>query len=152
MSAWERVLKLWAKSYREGLDERVQDLIGMAHADLWYGPYTADVYAEEDPDRKTVWPGFSTACDEIARALSDMPSTLWVDVGCEECFESEPCSSEECPSCEGQGIYWDSGESFTCDVCQGAKVVEAFLEDWVEIYRRSILRAVVGKNLAEYVS
>lgn len=142
MSAWERVLKLWAKSYRESLDTRVQDLIAMAHCDLWYGPHTAETFQEEDPTRETIYPGFSAAVGEIARAL---PSTLWIDTGTEDCLESEPSLVETCYECAAEEGCED------CNVCGGRGELDAYLEDIVEVGRKDIVRAVVGKELAEYV-
>jgi hypothetical protein len=57
------------------LDERTQDLIRLATADLMHGP---SFYHDEDED----YPGFSAAVDLISQAIE--VTDLYIDTSCDE--------------------------------------------------------------------
>lgn len=122
MSAIDRQIPIWAKEYRlKNLNERTNDLINMASFDLLFGPFTEKDFSEEDPDRKTIWPGFDAACNEIKVALKDMPKKIWMD-NWNVCYNKEPNFADE-----------------------------AEYELFTTYEKDDLLRGVVGKDLYEYV-
>ena len=137
MKALDRTLAAWAKEYRAQLDPSIVKLIEGAKQDLHFGP----AYGEESD-----FPGFETACLAIKSALEDVPSTLYVDTDAEVWQESEP-SAYECPECVGNGVPTDDD----CPGCAGSGKVEPYLEETYQVERRDLVRALVGKELAEYV-
>lgn len=145
--AYERTLRAWAAEWRAanlGEDRYTRELIANANYDLWYGPHDYEN-----------WPGFETACREIKRALKSVPSTLYVDTDAECWTETEPPQYEQCPDCEGgwaTGIPESDGEA--CETCDGTGEIESATPSdggWWEVSRRDLVRAIVGKELAEYV-
>ena len=139
MKALDRTLAAWAKEFREGLDPSIVKLIEGAKQDLHFGP----AYGEESD-----FPGFETACLAIKRALEDVPSTLYVDTGAGCWSQSEP-EPEECLECNGAGTYDD--DETPCLDCNGSGKVPPYTEETYQVERRDLVRALVGKELAEYV-
>ncbi len=124
----------WLADFRaHKLDEETRDLIAMANWDLNFGPCHAIDYSEEDPTRKTVWPGFEAATDKIRENLRELiPGQLWVaDYG--DFSESEP--------------DWSMKDEASTD---DEPVYELNQEDWGTYDRRDLVQLVVGKELASY--
>lgn len=130
-----KLVRAWAAPR---LGETFQDLANMAHADLWYGPYQASDYAEECPDRKTVWTGFQRATHELASMLDTLPSKIWVDIDCEWVSEEEPL----CATCDGTGE--------TCESCGGTgQDIGIELGTTYLLDHSDIKRYLLGKELAQ---
>lgn len=144
---WKQPLKVWADDYRKTmLNQHVQDLIRMANYDLHFGPcngFGPCSDCGEPGETQTEWLGFEKATVEIAAALDDAPRTLWVDTVCDIVSDVRPAETDPCYQCEGLDK--------DCELCQGHGEINACFEDIVEIDRREILAAIVGKDLAEYV-
>lgn len=107
---------------RKDMPEDIKRLVAYARADLNFGPEHNGL----DPDEP--FPGFETATTKLAAWLRDnMPSELWVDVGCDDIATSAP---------EGEEIdgEWQ----------------EPFLEETFHFERVDILRAAFGE-LEEYL-
>lgn len=118
--------KILAKYLEDKLPERVRRLITCANFDLYFGPY--GVY---EPDNDGfVYPGFVTASKEISEAISDLPSEVWVDVDCEQIYESEPQGYED----DETGEY-----------------IEPYLENTWYFNHGAIKRALLGKELASTI-
>ena len=72
------------------LDERTQELIRLATADLYHGPY-----ANEDED----YPGFVAACHMIRDAFE--PTDLYIDMQVDEVIgDTEPTFLDDEPDAE----------------------------------------------------
>ena len=132
MKALDRTLQAWAKEYRAQLDPSIVKLIEGAKQDLHFGP----AYGEESD-----FPGFETATLAIRDALTEMPWRLFVDTGA-ECWSDREPTAEKC-ECDGEGD--------DCETCGGNGWIEPFTEETYEIDRAQLVRALVGKELAEYV-
>jgi len=128
-------LKDWTKETKETLDAEVKKLISQANFDLYYGPSGGGL-DDEDEDGTPAYPGFETACREIRRALSDLPSTVYVD-------EDSGCWTTTEPSC------WTCGG---CEECDGEDLCVLEPGPYVVYERKDLIRAIVGRELAEYVS
>jgi hypothetical protein len=133
--AFDRTLKAWAAEFLGTLSDETRNLIMSANRDLWEGPHAEDGY-----------PGFVRATLAIREALEDVPSTLWIDVGAEYWSTSEP-KAEPCETCSGNG--YDSDDQTCPDCTEGW--VEPFTEETYRVERRDLVRALVGKELAEYL-
>jgi hypothetical protein len=105
-------LQPWAKATKEALPAEIKQMIADANLDLYYG---SSGTSEE-------YPGFTTACKKIKEALSDIPSTLWVDTQCDNWTDTEPNFFEEYA-----------------------------YDDFVVFDRSDLITALVGKELAPYV-
>jgi hypothetical protein len=114
MKALQRTLEAWAKEYRATLEPNVKRLVDQANFDLYNGP------SGNDDD----FPGFTTATRTIADALDDLPSVLYVDLGCEGWQDVEPT--------------WDHDAG-------------VFEEDYCRVERHDLIGALVGRELAEYL-
>lgn len=139
--AYERTLAAWATEFRTGLPEEIRRLIAQAKMDLHFG------CSEDD------FPGFETACQKIIPALSELPSTLYLDTDSETWSTERPESSYECEDCDGEGMVCEPGTDLedTCETCDGEGRVEYDNENWYEVDKKALRTAVVGKELAEYV-
>jgi hypothetical protein len=63
------------------IPKQIHAMAMLATRDLYFGPNVQD----ED------YPGFATAIKHVKTwAQNNIPSTLWVDMDCEQCLESEP--------------------------------------------------------------
>lgn len=145
MKALDRTLQAWAKEYRAQLDPSIDNLIVLAYYDLWHG---MDGLGDDELEQ---YPGFITATKRIATALEDVPGTLYVDTDAECWSETEP-GPDECGECCGQGeINQPDDETEECPYCNGSGKVAPFLEETYEVDRAQLVRALVGKELAEYV-
>jgi hypothetical protein len=140
-AALDRTLAAWAKEYRaEHVPADVQKLINLATYDLWHGPVgdgavgdpALDEYGQEN--EWAGYPGFVSATEKIGEVFDDVPSTLYVDTGAECWSEREP-GPDECGECCGRG-----------EIC-----TEPYLDDTYEVGRAQLVRAIVGKELAEYL-
>lgn len=134
-----RAVAEWAKETRAKLDERLRKLIGQANFDLYYGPSGGGLDDTEEDGETSPYPGFDTACRTIRTMLEDeIPSHIFVDE--QDCWwETEPVA-DECYGCEGAG----------CKDCDGSGSVEP--EPYAKVDRRALIQAIVGKELAGYVS
>ena len=156
-------LETWAKEWREtNVTPDVQRLINLASYDLYYGPACASDVADPPTDEfgnENEWSGFSfeRACIAIKNALEDLPSVLYVEDGGDCWSESEP-ESEECENCDGTGKtavshcdHCGADTSTVCDTCDGEGRLDPGLEFFTKYERRELKRAIVGRELAEYV-
>lgn len=119
MKALQRTLEAWVKEYRAGLEPSTLRLIAQANYDLHYGP-TGGGLDDEDSE----YPGFTKATRAIRSALDDLPSALYVDLGCEGWQDVEPT--------------WDHDAG-------------VFEEDYCRVERHDLVKALIGKELAAYV-
>lgn len=131
-SAYERVLENWANDYRkEHFTPEVAKALRLANYDLHFGPPCQS-------DCENEWSGFSfeKACKLIKEALEDVPHKLYIDIMCENYSDSEP-QYEDCRyllhSCNGEGIF------------------EPDYENIYEVERLQLIKAIVGKELSNYV-
>ena len=115
----ETVSKLIRTHYP--LDKDIQRLISLCTFDLYFGPL-----GDTDDDGQP-WPGFCASLDLIKQGLPDI-SDLWIDVQCDEVYETEPEGHEE------------DGEWY-----------EPFWEDWYSVDMQEVLNILVGKELAKYL-
>jgi hypothetical protein len=89
----------------------------------------------------------------ITRALYDLPSDLYVNSQCEDCYsESEP-EAETCETCNGSG-HIECGpkgdtEEYECDYCNGRGGFDP--PEYWHFDRSDLKVAIVGKELASYV-
>jgi hypothetical protein len=128
---FDSAIKAWASETKAALPAEVRTLISQANFDLYYGPSGGGL-----DDEDSTYPGFTTACRRIREALSDaVPSTLYVDE--DDCYSTTEPSAESCGGCEDC-----SGE----DLC----VVEPTA--YASVDRAVLVRALVGRELAGYVS
>ena len=120
-----KALAEWANTWRgEHLTPAVEKLITQATFDLLYGPNTVDDTTDETSDWYG-WPGFTSACAEITRALADMPRTLYIDTQAGFATDVKPTFDDpEFPEDE---------------------------QDWLELDAPAIRKALVGSYLEEYV-
>ena len=106
---------------------RISELRSMALWSLYYGPFSAEHFAEENPERETEWPGYLSACEELANWASENISDFWVGDGC--IVDKEPES-------------WEDEDGDTVEVCP---------EDWCHFDERRVLqivfRELVGNGL-----
>ena len=110
----DRLLEAWAEEWKSAnLDEATRTLIAQANHDLYCGPLPME--------NETDYPGFTSACKRIRKALDDAPSTLWIDVESEIACDTEP--------------DW----------------TEHFEEDHYKATRRDVLQALVGRELVAYL-
>lgn len=160
MKAYERTLEAWAAEFKAALAPETVKLIAQANYDLYNGPVCDGAIgdpAEDDEEEWQHYPGFIAATRKIRDALDDVPSRLSLDTDaeCRSTFEPGP---EECPECNGDGEIRslfqseDAPETETCSHCDGHGVVEPFTEGIYETERRDLVRALVGRELVEYVS
>lgn len=71
----------------------IAELARLAWWDLWYGPHSAEAYAEEGA--KFEWPGYSQAIDQIRQWCRENLCDVWVDTDSDCVIESEPDFEEE---------------------------------------------------------
>ncbi len=117
------------------LTERTKRLISLASWDIYSGPLQGcdQCGADNNFDCTCVvkWPGFEKATDELSQWVSEnVPHVLYFDADCDYISETLP-EGEEDP---------ETGE-----------YVEPFLEETYEVSRKEILRAIFGRELAQYV-
>lgn len=118
---YKHAQELVSAHVRANMPEEIKRLAAYARADLNFGPAHAGL---DEEDR----PGFETATTQVAEWLRDnMPSEVWVDVGCDYVATSAP---------EGEEVDGEWQEPFT--------------EETYHFERADILRAAFGE-LAEYV-
>lgn len=84
--------------------------------------------------------------DDSRARLNEVPSRIFIEEWSESWSTCEP-RPYECEQCEGSGADADGDE---CDTCNGQGSSEA--DPYVEIDRSALLRAIVGNELAGYVS
>jgi hypothetical protein len=134
----ERAMAKWAKKERAKLSHRIRQLIMLAIWDLYYGPIGSNEDARnlQDETKGPVenWPGYSKACDEIRKALDDLPSELWIDLQCEEAFTDKP-EGEYLENPDYDPEDEDSEEKEWC---------EPNWEDFYMVELREIKAAIVG--------
>jgi len=148
VSRYGRTIEVWAKEWRkEHLTSEIERLIQQANWDLHFGP-PADVDSD-DYD----FPGFEKACEQIKDAVSDLPRDLFIDTDSESWFDGEPSSTEECCECQGAGEVPDGDEEFydKCVMCNGAGYTDAWLEGIYKVEYKDLLKAIVGKELTQYI-
>lgn len=121
-----KMLNSWARAWKaENLSAEVQQLITQATNDLYFGP--PDTFLDDE-----IWedyPGFISATATIKRALTELPSDLYLDIDSEQVLDHKP----EPEKCEAYDGALESGE------------------EWYHVERHDIRVAVVGKELSEYV-
>jgi hypothetical protein len=106
------------------LDDHTQELIRLATWDLYEGPSGAS----EESD----YPGFSAAVDMISKAIE--VSDLYIDVEIDEVIgDTEPHWHGDC----------------SCD--ETTDVVGYYPDTVLHVDSREVVRALVGRELAEYV-
>jgi hypothetical protein len=147
----DKVLADWAKAWKEeNLTDEQRKLISQANWDLYNGPARDGSFGDptEDDEEWDSFPGFSKAVDLIKDALDDAPRTLYIDDQSEEVMEREP-QVDACEDCNGTGKV--EGEDFItkCESCSGSGV--GFQPEYYKIERAEILKALVGKELVQYV-
>jgi hypothetical protein len=99
----------------------VSTLINQANWDLYNGP----------PSDRDGYPGFTSATRTISSALNDV-SDLWVSTECNDWLDTQPC--------------WECVDDETGELLEGENP-----EFWAHVDRRDVLRAIVGRELVEYV-
>jgi len=142
MRTVDKAVAAWTKQWcEEHLAADVRKMIGQANFDLYHGPVGDGAFGDpaEDNDEWASYPGFTKACDAIARALEDLPDTLYLDLDSGDASETEP-APERCEACDGDG----------CDECHGRGCFESCGE-WYELPRRVLVRDIVGHELAAHV-
>jgi hypothetical protein len=150
---YEKVLSAWAKETRASFSPEVRKAINLASYDLHFGPPCASDCADPPTDEhgnENEWSGFSfdKACKTIKEALKDVvPNTLYVNTDSEYYSEDMPCDIE-CPVCEGSKI--DSDEDTECTNCAGTGSIQDN-EGWYQVERKDLIKAILGKELANYV-
>ena len=145
-----KVLRDFAKEKMGDDWTEFRELQAMAYFDISFGPYTAGDFSEEDPNRKTHWPGFEPACDRLKALLEAVPRTLYLDIDGEWCAEDEP----HCAVCEGKGVVVsdETGEEIQCENCGGSGCdVGLELGTTYKLESSDIREILVGRDLAEYV-
>jgi len=155
--AYDRVLETFAKDYRkQHFDAEVAKAVRLANYDLHFGPPCASdccAPATDEHGNENEWSGFSfeEACIAIKEALEDLPSKLYIDVMCEDYSDSEP-QYEDCPVCDKSGMTVnDEGDEIKCDNCNGEGIFEPDYENIYEVERLQLIKAIVGKELSNYV-
>jgi len=156
-SAYDRVLEAYANEYiKEHIDQPTLKLIRLANYDLHFGPALASDCNEPATDEygnENEWSGFSfeKACKLIKEALEDVPHKLYIDIMCENYSDSEP-QYEDCPVCDKSGMTVnDEGDEIKCDNCNGEGIFEPDYENIYEVERLQLIKAIVGKELSNYV-
>lgn len=140
------LLRAFAKERLGDEAQEFRELASMSSADLYFGPFSASEFAEEDPKRKTRYPGFSKACDRLQELLSKLPSKVWVDVDGEWVTEDEP----QCGECQGRGNMPD--DETRCESCGGTGVDIGLELGTTYVLELEDIRAkLLGRELSSYV-
>jgi len=126
----DRAIAEYAAELESALPEDVKRLIELANSDLYSGP----VYLDQDGEECSMWDdgatpfSFRKACDRIREALSDVSDVYLEDwSGCVLTSEPEGYEDEETGA-------WIEPDPYT--------LIEA----------SALVRAIVGRELASYVS
>jgi hypothetical protein len=162
-SSLDRAVAAWAKEWsQENLSEEVRKLINLTNYDLYFGPIGDGAWGDpalDDNGNENEWagyPGFVTATNRIQKELRELPSNLYLDVDTGLWQEKEP-EPEKCQTCDGEGTVGDDDPTHQqvrkekCPDCDGRGGFEPY-DDWYLLDRHDLIQALVGKELASYVS
>ena len=132
----EKILQDWANVQFETL---VKEDATACLNDLFNGPLYLDPEGEPcdcfDEGAKRF--NFSSACARISAALESI-SAVWVDIQAGEVLTSEP--------------DWSAVEEFTHEDGSIERHECYWPEDYVHFDRNHVIRAIIGKELAKYIS
>lgn len=130
---------------RGDLDVATMELAGMASFDLNFGPFSAQDFAEECPERKAQWPGWESAARMLQDVIDDLP-TLYVE------YDAECVSAEE-P--QPTGYKFDENDEVVYDYEPGYDKLDGEEHwDYVDYYKftpRDIAEMVFGAELVNNI-